>query len=673
MNKFRYKTLPRHPATKIKAKNAKKTQKDLRNRIRPQSNRVDETDSKLLFHCKNCEYDVIKDIITRDYGFELTVDDNVDFDIIWHNTGLKSKDIKRLKSHQKYNHFPGMYQLANKNNLGRNLMKMNKMHPEEYNFFPKTWVLPNDFSEFLKYYKKNEGKTYIIKPAMLSQGKGIFLTQNCDDINPRQNAVIQEYIDDPFLVDNLKFDIRLYVFVTSVDPLRIYLFDEGLVRFATEEYQAPTEENMKNIYIHLTNYSLNKKNKNFVVDDENGEKGYKRPLKQFWASLKKTGIDTDVIHEEIKDIIVKTFLAVQPQLSHEYKSCISDDLDGTNCFEILGFDIMLDEKLDPILIEINHAPAFGTDSNIDFTCKSKLIRDSFRMLNMSLKRKQKVKKERNKISKNRLLNLKKEYPTMDNRETKRLVNTSRHKYEMDAKGNYELLYPILTKTGEIIPDIGDNYSVSCFSRLSTKSASVTSSMNEEFKKFQNEQSNLNDEPKPEEATKNLSEEEKLAKKYKNFAQDAFQVWDDLMNGCYRTRTRFLVSEDPELRTSKKSGLGSSSKRIDLSAKRVIRNKEVPKSNFVKTNIRNKRSTFHQPQRQKNSSCVIFGQKSISITTDLSSRRTSQGDLKSVAEGNGCLPIISEGKFKLKGREAFHQKERIPQSSKHSLPKLPKVL
>lgn len=66
------------------------------------------------------------------------------------------------------------------------------------------------------------------------------------------------------------------------------------------------------------------------MDDENGEKGFKRPLKQFWASLKKTGIETDVIHEEIKDIIVKTFLAVQPQLAHEYKSCISDDLDGTN-------------------------------------------------------------------------------------------------------------------------------------------------------------------------------------------------------------------------------------------------------------------------------------------------------------------------------------------------------
>lgn len=102
------------------------------------------------------------------------------------------------------------------------------------------------------------------------------------------------------------------------------------------------------------------------MNEEDSEKGHKRSMKQFWASLKKTGIDTDVIQEEIRDIIIKTFLAVHPQLSHEYKSCMTEDIDGTSCFEILGFDIMLNEDLDPILIEINHAPAFGTDSNIDF-------------------------------------------------------------------------------------------------------------------------------------------------------------------------------------------------------------------------------------------------------------------------------------------------------------------
>jgi len=273
-------------------------------------------------------------------------------------------------------------------------MKMYKIHPEEYKFFPKTWVLPKDFSNFSKYSKQHEDVTYIVKPAMLSQGKGIFLTKDSNDINQVSNSVVQEYMENPFLVDNLKFDIRLYVFVTSVDPLRIYLFDEGLVRFATEEYQKPTVENMKNIYIHLTNYSVNKKNKNFAFNDKNDNKGHKRSLKAFWGSLKEMGIETDLIQEEIKDIIVKTFMTVQPQLSHDYKSWISDDLDGTNCFEILGFDIMIDDNLDPFLIEINHAPAFGTDSNLDFKIKSKLLTDSFRMLNMSVKRKLLLKKRK---------------------------------------------------------------------------------------------------------------------------------------------------------------------------------------------------------------------------------------------------------------------------------------
>ena len=53
-------------------------------------------------------------VITRDFGFELTEDDDSDFDIIWHSVGMKSSMLKRLKSYQKYNHFPGMTQLYNK-------------------------------------------------------------------------------------------------------------------------------------------------------------------------------------------------------------------------------------------------------------------------------------------------------------------------------------------------------------------------------------------------------------------------------------------------------------------------------------------------------------------------------------------------------------------------------
>jgi len=62
--------------------------------VKPNWNKIEEEEVKLLFHCKNWEYDVIKNVITKDFGFDLTLDDTADFDIMWHNTGLKTKNIK---------------------------------------------------------------------------------------------------------------------------------------------------------------------------------------------------------------------------------------------------------------------------------------------------------------------------------------------------------------------------------------------------------------------------------------------------------------------------------------------------------------------------------------------------------------------------------------------------
>ena len=62
-------------------------------------------------------------------------------------------------------------------------------------------------------------------------------------------------VANPLLLNGFKFDLRIYVTVTSFNPLRIYMHEDGLTRFATAPYD-PSPEHYNNRYMHLTNYSV---------------------------------------------------------------------------------------------------------------------------------------------------------------------------------------------------------------------------------------------------------------------------------------------------------------------------------------------------------------------------------------------------------------------------------
>jgi len=115
-----------------------------------------------------------------------------------------------------------------------------------------------------------------MKPSAGHQGDGIFLVQRwvdvlqCVQLKPR--TIAQEYICSPLLIDGYKFDFRVYVLIESLEPLRVYVFREGLARFCTKKYSPPTSENLGEDFMHLTNYSLNK----FSADFKDGEP-YKKP------------------------------------------------------------------------------------------------------------------------------------------------------------------------------------------------------------------------------------------------------------------------------------------------------------------------------------------------------------------------------------------------------------
>jgi len=190
----------------------------------------------------------------------------------------------------------------------------------------------------------------------------------------------------PFLIEGLKFDLRIYVLVTCANPLKIFIYKDGLARFATEPYRKPCRENRNNLFMHLTNYSINKHSKKYIYNNEdpllnNNHVAHKRSMKAIFKYLSNQEHNTKQLWERIKDIIIKTMCVVQPYISHNYKTCQPWDNFKTCCFEVLGFDVIIDENLKPWLLEVNYTPSFRTDSQLDKTVKFNLLQDTFQIVN----------------------------------------------------------------------------------------------------------------------------------------------------------------------------------------------------------------------------------------------------------------------------------------------------
>lgn len=84
-----------------------------------------------------------------------------------------------------------------------------------------------------------------------------------EDIPLQETVVVAKYIENPLLVNDCKCDLRLYVLVTSYNPLVVYLYEEGLVRFATVKYDLK-EKKLWNPCMHLCNYSINKHHSDYI-------------------------------------------------------------------------------------------------------------------------------------------------------------------------------------------------------------------------------------------------------------------------------------------------------------------------------------------------------------------------------------------------------------------------
>ena len=315
-----------------------------------------------------------------------------DFDFNWSEKNYFSSDSEvpfhSLTPSQHVNHFPNNYELTRKDMMYKNLKFYKKSLEREkkfdeakkYDFFPLTFHMPSEFTMFVEEYKHSPGTMWIMKPAGKAQGRGIFLVTSLNQLYKWRNSlkggeensvdetyVCQKYIYNPLLIGGKKFDMRVYALVTSYSPLTIYLYRTGFCRFTSVKYSLNIED-LSNNQIHLTNVAVQKNSDTY--DKQIGGKWYFREMKIFLMS-KYEEEKVNKMFDDIQELMIKSFKAVQ--------SVIAKD---KHCFEMYGFDILIDENLRPWLLEINANASLSANTELDAETKIKMLDDLLTIIDL---------------------------------------------------------------------------------------------------------------------------------------------------------------------------------------------------------------------------------------------------------------------------------------------------
>ena len=196
-----------------------------------------------------------------------------------------------------------------------------------------------------QYVLEGSKNVWIVKPGGLSRGRGVHCIDQLNDIlsnvKPCNQTIIQKYIENPLVINGRKFDIRQWVLVTDLNPLTIWLFETPYVRFGAENYHI---DDFKNVFSQLTGNSIAKHSDKFNTGEIEGDMWENEQFKEF---LKKQygGDPWKEIQKKIERIVILSLESAKHKLFNR-----------KNSFEVYGFDIMLDDKLNVYLIEINASP-----------------------------------------------------------------------------------------------------------------------------------------------------------------------------------------------------------------------------------------------------------------------------------------------------------------------------
>ncbi|XP_046967768.1 probable tubulin polyglutamylase ttll-15 [Vanessa cardui] len=245
-------------------------------------------------------------------------------------------NLHRLKTNQKVNHFPGTGFITNKVDLATSPSK----------FIPKAFKIPKNTKEFLRYASENRNAVFLEKH---NQHRGVYLKNvTAIDLSSGESFV-QEYVQKPFLVDGHKFDIGVYVVLTSVDPLRVYWYKgDVLFRYCPAKYYPFDPKNLDKYVIgddYLPTWEVPSLAHPYTALGFSMKEAF-----DHYATSK--GKNVTRMWEEVQEAITEVFLKKEHYIIEALKNYPSKE----NFFEMMRFDLVLDEDFKVYLLEANMSP-----------------------------------------------------------------------------------------------------------------------------------------------------------------------------------------------------------------------------------------------------------------------------------------------------------------------------
>ncbi|KAL6077852.1 Tubulin polyglutamylase ttll5 [Balamuthia mandrillaris] len=321
----------------------------------------------------------------------------------WHLTWAARytpADYAGMKPYQKVNVLPAMPEICRKDLLHKNIQRRRQQLGEEaFAFWPKGFLLEEEeqFQEFQQLFlpdniAKNSGDkpVYIIKLPLTANGKGVHLVTCAEEVAAlkgedsvcypleKKHPLAQEYIKDVMLVDGFKVTLRVYVAITSFDPLRIYVYPNGLVRMCSQRYSL---DSFEDACAHIDSFELNQHYEAEFqqrVSPSLRHDGLRCDIKYFMEVMKEEqGMDTDKLWRDIKYAVAMCVVSAEDVMSNWVCKLVKH---RANAFEILGYDVLVSNSGEVFILEVNHTPSLCPHTALENEIKVNMLTELYTLV-----------------------------------------------------------------------------------------------------------------------------------------------------------------------------------------------------------------------------------------------------------------------------------------------------